>query len=221
LVLHAGVKVSAGWQRQYFPKGSYHYRFYRHDHGSGVYISPFGFYFGICDPYIANTDCSNYPPAEVYVNVPIYNGNNFQRWTDTDENAFYQPNLDQTEPGLLNATDEITETFQNGNIDALVSLVDPNVSIAIYERGQYQYSMPSNDYVDLTRDAISAVQTSSFQLTYLHQDAPLVFAASGKQVYKGQDGQSRAVYVSFVLQDMAGHWTLTQVETAPDRIQNL
>jgi hypothetical protein len=220
IFLHAGIYATTSWQHHYFPGGSYHYPYYAGSFGRGDYISPFGFYFGICDPWILSTDCSVYPPADAYINIPIYSGSVFSGWADTDDNAFDQPSLNAMEPGLLNATDEISEASQNGNIDAMVSLVDPNVSIAIYTQGKYQYSMNANDYLDLTRDTIKSVKTVSLSLGYLRQDSPTIYTLSGKQVYVGLNGQNRTVYLSFVLQDISGQWTLTQVETSPDRIQN-
>jgi hypothetical protein len=221
LELRKGTNDTTSWQHKYFPSGHYHYPYYTNSFGRGDYYSPFAFYFGICDPYISGSDCSIYPPSDAFINIPIYDGNMFSGWTDTDNNAFDQPTLNAEEPGLLNATDEISETFQNGNIDALVALIDPNISIAIYTQGKYQYSMKSNDYVDLTRDTIKTVKVVSLNLNYLQQDSPTVYTLSGEEVYVGDDNQNRAVYLSFVLQDIGGQWTLTQVGTSPDRIQDL
>jgi hypothetical protein len=151
----------------------------------------------------------------------MYDGPAFSGWSDTDSNAFDQADLNTNEPGLLNATDEISEAILNQNIDAMVALIEPNVSIAIYTMGKYQYSMKANDYLDLTRDTIKSVKTVSLALDYLHEDSPTVYTLSGKQVYVGKDGSDREVYLSFVLQDMAGQWTLTQEGTSPDRIQTL
>lgn len=221
LSLHIGMRANAGWQRNYFPGGTYYYPYYSNRFGAGDYVSPFGFYFGICDPFILSTGCAVYPPSQDYINDPVYNGSTFSGWTETDDNAFDEATLNAMEPGLLNATDEISEAILNGNVDALVSLVDPNMSIAIYTQGKYQYSMKANDYLDLTRDAITSVKTVSLELNYLHRDSQTVYTVSGKQEYQGKNGEDRAVYLSFVLQDIGGVWTLTQAGTSPDRIQTL
>lgn len=222
LTLHHGVKVSASWQRRYFPKGVYHFQHYRSAYLRGAcYVSPFGFYFGVCCPYIDIAICGEYPPTVNYIDIPVYAGSNCQGWgSEQSQNLFNDPNLDQEDPGLLNAVDELTETFQNGNIDAMASLVDPNVRVAIFLRGHYRYSLTADDFLDLTRDAIQSTQNQEFVLDYLHQPAPGVFTVSGHQVYT-VNGGTRTVYVSYALQDVGGQWTLTQVCTAPDRVQNL
>jgi len=221
LDLRMGIRDNAGWQRNDFPGGSHYYPYYRNGWAAGEYDSPFGFYFGFGDAYIAGTDLLFYPPTDAFINVPIYDGANFSGWNETDDNAFDQADLNSTEPGLLNATDEISETILNQNIDAMVALIEPNVSIAIYTMGSYKYSMKANDFLDLTRDSIKSVKTVSLALDYLHEDSPTVYTLSGKQVYVGKDGTDREVYLSFVLQDMGGQWTLTQEGTSPDRVQSL
>jgi hypothetical protein len=220
--LRKGVRIAA-WQKPYFPHGYAHFPFYRPSFVSGqCFVSPFAVYFGVCCPFIDVSVCHVYPPAQVYVDIPVYNGNTCEGYPAySDENYFDRQDLDSVEPGLANAVDELTETFQNGNVDALVSLIDPNVSIAMYARGHYKYSLNSNDFVDLTRDAVHSLQTVQFNLNYLHQRAPGIFCASGTQTYRAPDGSTRTVYVSYVLQDFGGEWTLTEVSTAPDILRKL
>lgn len=91
------------------------------------------------------------------------------------------------EPGLLNAIDELHEAFRGGDIDSLVALTDPKTEIAIFLKGEYQYSMSSNDFLDLTRDALAAMRTLQFDLTRLHKRAAGVFVVSGKHVYRDQN----------------------------------
>jgi hypothetical protein len=221
LNLRKGTAVKLGWQRRYFPHGYVHFPYYRQFYDRNhCFYSPFGFFFGVCLPFIDISICSVYPPSVVFVDTPSYNGNNAVGYNNLDDqNLIDDPNLDQNEPGLNAALDELTETFQGGNIDGLASLVDPNVSVAVFLSGKYQYSLSSSNYVDLTRDAISALQNPQLNLNYLHQRSPGVFVVSGNQMYTGQNGQTRTVYVSYVLQDISGQWTLTQVGTSPDVIQ--
>lgn len=221
LNLRKGVAVKLGWERRYFPHGYVHFPFYRQSYDRNhCFYSPFSFFFGICLPFIDISVCSVYPPSVVFIDTPIYNGNNCVGYTNLDDqNLIDDPNLNTNEPGLNAALDELTETFQGGNIDGLASLVDPNISIAVFLQGRYQYSLSSSNYVDLTRDAISGMQNAQLNLNFLHQRSPGVFVVSGNQMYTGQNGQTRTVYVSYVLQDISGQWTLTQVGTSPDIIQ--
>jgi len=69
------------------------------------------------------------------------------------------------------------------------------------------------------RKKISATKIIAFDITMIHERAAGVYVASGEHVYSDHNGRSRKVYVSYVLEDMEGVWTLTQVGTAPDRNQ--
>ena len=156
----------------------------------------------------------------MFIDIPIFNGQACLGFpVSSDENWFDDANLQSEQPGLVSAIDELSETFQNGDIDALAALISPNVSVAVYERGKYRYSMDSADFVDLTRDAIQNNQVKSFNLEILHQRQPGVFSVSGHETYTDSSGTTRTVWVSYVLQDYSGQWTLTQVGTSPDHTQ--
>ena len=221
--LRKGQAVTAAWEKPYFKHGHAHYGHYRdHYYRGGTYISPFGFYYGSGVPWLDSGYVNVYPPAVSFVDAPIYDGENYTGWGPWDgDNWFSHSDLEDQEPGLSNAVDELNETFESGNIDALVSLIDPNVGIAIYERGQYQYSMNANDFVDLTRDAVRNINTVSFTLDQLHQKAPSAFCVSGQHQYTDSNGNTQTNYVSFVLQDIGGQWTLTQVDNSPGVYQSL
>jgi hypothetical protein len=223
LQLRRGIPVNADWQRRYFPHGRFHYPYYFPTYNPAtVVISPFGFYFGVCAPFISRSHCFINPPAAVYIDIPIFAGDTCQGYApiSPEDNYLDLDSLRDREPGLANAVDELREAFGHGNIDALVALTDPKTRIAIFERGKYQYSLDPNDFVDMSRDAIQSTQTIAFDLTMIHERAAGVYVVSGEHVYRDPNGRSRKVYVSYVLEDLGGVWTLTQVGTAPDRNQS-
>jgi hypothetical protein len=102
-----------------------------------------------------------------------------------------------------------------------VPLVDPNTMIAVYEKGEYKYSVSANDYLDLTRDALNSLDTVNFSLNYLHRNGQGIYTASGRQEYRDRNGQLQTMFVSFVLESISGEWTLTQVEVAPGTYRDL
>jgi hypothetical protein len=223
LRLRKGTEPAA-WQREYFRRGHVHFPFYRQTYVRGrSYYSPFSFFFNICVPCIDFSVCQVLPPPVSFIDIASYGGD--QRCMGflgiDDYNMINDPNLDQNQPGLNNALDELTETFQGGNIDGVVSLINPNLNVAVFMHNQYRYSLHADDYIDMTRDMLQSIQTVQFSLDYLHQRSPTVFCASGRHVYQDQNGNQRTVYVSFVLQDIGGLWTLTQVGTTPDIMQSM
>jgi len=222
MLLRHGMPVNADWQRRYFRRGRFHYPYYYPTYNAAtVVVSPFAFYFGVCAPFLLRTHCHIAPPAVVYIDIPIFVGDTCQGYApiNTEDNYLDLDALRDREPGLANAVDELREAFGRGDIDALVALVDPNTQVAIFEKGQYRYSLAPNDFVDMSRDAFQSTQTIAFDLTRIYERAAGVYVVSGEHVYRDQNGDSRKVYVSYVLEDIGGDWTLTQVGTAPDRNQ--
>lgn len=157
----------------------------------------------------------------IYVDIPLYSGVNCRGYApiSREDNYLERDYLWQREPGIGSAVDELREAFGHGNIDALVALTDPNVQIAVFLQGKYEYTLDANDFVDLTRDGLQGIDTISFDITRVHERSAGIYVVSGEHVYRDRNGQRRKVYVSYVLEDIKGIWTLTQVGTAPDRIQ--
>ena len=221
--LNRGDNDDWRWNSNWFNYERCHYASYRNRFVSGqCYISPFAYYYGVCPPFITTVSCAYVPPRVVYVDVPVYQDNYYTGWQNSgDQNFLNDPYLDEAEPGLSNAIDELTSTFRDGNADALKFLLDPNTKIAVYQRGQYKYSISANDYLNLTQDAVESVRTTQFRIDDLHQVAPHTFSVSAKQVYRDRNGDDRTMYLSFVLEDQYGRWTITQVGTSPEEFHDL
>lgn len=222
MLLRKGIKVHETWQHAYFPRGSYHYPYYSPSYvSSSVFISPFGYFFGVCAPFISRSHCDVIQPSAAYIDVPLYDGDNCRGFEPVDpaDNFLDSERLWQREPGIGEAVDELQEAFVEGNIDSLVALTDPKVRIAVFLRGKYRYSIDSGDYIDMTRDALRAAETITFDITRVHERTAGVYVVSGEQVYRDHDGNARKVYASFVLEAINNMWTLIQVGTAPDRVQ--
>ena len=207
--------------RPYFASGYSFYPYYVPSYGGGAAaVSPYGYFYGSAAPFINPDSVVADAPAAEYVDVPTYDGNLCSGYQDSDsENWLTHDDLADTEPGLLLAIEELTEAITQSKIDMLVSLIDPNVQVAVYLKGKYRYSLAGGDYVDLSRDAISNTKTIGFDITSLRKRADGVFCASGTQTYKSKAGKVRVVYVSYVFEQSGNKWILTQVGSAPDVIQ--
>jgi hypothetical protein len=222
----AGIGNRWGWRHEpvyyhnsgisfFFGVGPAFYPYYAPVYDPGaVYFSLYG-YFGSCPPYVYRSHCFWAPPVVTFIDVPIYSGDECRGYRPAPYSA-YEPGQN---PDLDNAIDDIRTAFQTGNVDSLVNVTDPNVRIAVFLRGKYDYSMGAGDYLDLTRDALHTTETISFDLYQIHPRSAGVWVVSGRHVYRDKDGQPRTMYVSFVLERINGKLTITQVGTAPDRIR--
>jgi len=218
IVLRSGTFYRDRYFDHYFPSSYCYFPHYSSGFSLSLnFFSPYGYYYGVCPPYIYRNYCTYYPPSYVYVDVPVYVGNDWHGYRDDRD---YRDDVrDFREDGLETATDDIREAFRSNDINSLVNLTDPNVKIAVFLKGKYEYSLNANDYLDMTRDMLQTTDTVQFDLTRFHKRASGVYVISGKHVYTDHDGNKRTVYVSFVVERLSGHWTLTQVGTAPDHIQ--
>ena len=216
------MPVQYASQRRYFRNQRAYYPYYRTQYNRNTdVISPFGFYFGVNAPFLGRTHVFFNSSPVVYIEIPQYDGNTYRGWNqDGDINYFQGGDISDQEPGLLNAIAELEEGYRGGNIDSMAALCDPNGQVSIFLQGEYSYSMSSSDYLDLTRDAFSSTQTIDFTFTTLHKRSDGVYAVAGRHRYRDQSSRERSVYVSYVFEDQGGNWTLTQVETTPDRIQS-
>ena len=190
---------------------------------SVTFLSPYSYYYGVVPAYIHRRRCYQTPPSYVYIEVPVY-VHDETRGYDSDLTDYYltrdRYDYEGREPSLDRAVDDIREAFRLGNIEPLVNLTDPQVRIAVFLKGKYEYSLDPSDYLDMTRDALHTTETIQFDLYRVQKRAAGVFVVSGKHIYRNRDGERRTVYVSYVLERLADRWTITQVGTSPDRIQD-
>ena len=209
--------------RYYFPYGYVYYPYYSPVFEVGVVASPFYFYYGACPAYIYRWHVYTYPPPVVYIEVPIYQGDRCRGWGDDDLDDYYlnshRYRYEVPDTELQRAIDDIRDAFRTGDVNPLVNVTDPSVKIAIFLKGKYEYSIAANDYLDMTRDALNAADTITFDLYRVHRRASGVYVVSGKHVYRNRDGEVHTVYVSYVLERINGRWVITQIGTAPDRIR--
>lgn len=225
IVLHEGIHYSQPYFQRYHSSSSFFFGFYSPAFSfSTCYYSPYSYYYDVCPPYIYRSHCFYYPPPVVYIEVPIYVGGTSYGY-DSDRDDYYLSrgnysfDEQERESGLDRAVDDIREAFRFGNIEPLVQLTDPNIKISVFRKGKYEYSMSANDYLDMTRDMLRTTETVKFDLYRVRRRAAGVYVVSGRHEYNDRDGRHRTVYVSFVLERVYSRWTLTQVGTAPDRIQ--
>jgi hypothetical protein len=221
IVLRSGTNYRDHYFARYFRNDFYYFPHYSSGFSLSLnFFSPYSYYYGVCPPYIYRNYGYYYPPTYVYVDVPVYSGNDWRGYRDDRDDRDYRDDVrDFREDGLDTATDDLREAFRSNDINPLVNLTDPNVKIAVFLKGKYEYSLNANDYLDMTRDMLQTTDTVQFDLTRFHKRAAGVYVISGKHVYTDKEGNKRTVYVSFVVERLNGRWTLTQVGTAPDHIQ--
>jgi len=199
---------------RYFPHHYYSYPHYSATRVSGaVVVSPFSLYVGVFPPYIDRAHVIFSRPRSVYIDVLIGGGRRDDYYLNRRDDDRWRSDSD-----LKHAVYDIEDSFRNEDITLLARVTDPNTKIAIFTEGKYDYSLEPNDYLDMTRDFTRSVRTTSFEAYRVHYRASGVYQVFAKHVYRDQDGRSKTVYLCMVLERIGGQWTLTQIETSPERL---
>ncbi len=239
---------SVGWGTAIFPGGSAYYPYYSPVWSTGYSsLSPYYFYWGVNAPFIMNDWVYQTPPNVVYVPVPVYTDRgDYRGWKQEDIDNYYlnkkapdenktkskstegdkdkAENLEGVAAAVIvnSPVAEVVSKIQRAWVDkdpqALSEVVDKQKRIAIYLRNKYQYSLPPQDYLDLTRDALQSTQTQRFEMDTPQRKEKGVYILTGKHTYKGGDAESHVVYVSYVVELVNQKYVITQVGTAPERI---
>ncbi|NUQ71415.1 MAG: hypothetical protein HUU17_11425, partial [Chthonomonadales bacterium] len=215
-------RVSSSYLSVYFGR---HYAYYPHYCPTystvNVVISPYHFYVGVVPSYIYRQHVYVRPPRVVYIEVPIYVDGYYRGYRDSDyylNRTTWWSDDRSIEAGVRNAVEDLEDAFRYSDITRLTQLADPTTDIAIFTQGRYQYSVRSNDYLDMTRDFMVNSDTVRFDVFNVRRRSNGVYNLSAKHVYRDREGGTSAVYLSFVLERVRGYWTITQVDTAPDRL---
>jgi hypothetical protein len=225
--LRNGVQISSPVIRRYFPQPYCSYPYYYPTYVPAVaFYSPYSSYYGVCPPYITQRHTYQAPPVVVYIDVPVYRDDQWRGYED-DLDEYY---LDRryarndtwyVDGELRRAVEGIETAFRDQSIGELVDVTDPSVHIAVFRQGKYEYSLSASDYLDMTRDMMRSTDTVEFRLDRVRRRTDGVYVASGVHTYRDPDRRNRTVYVCFALERILGHWVITQVGTAPDRIEDI
>jgi hypothetical protein len=219
---------NGGWGSRYFANNCAYYPYYRPAFVSGVTCySPFVYYGNWLPSFITLGNVYYAPPPAVYVPYPVYTETGQWRGYRRDDTDDYYLNRERDEDAsrirrndreLDAAINDISDAWRYRDIQMLARHTAPDAPIAVYLRGKYQYSLSSVDYLDMTRDAFRVSQTVRFRLDRIQRKDRGVYLVSGRHTYRDKDDQERNVYVSYVLERSDEGYLITQVGTAPERI---
>jgi hypothetical protein len=136
-----------------------------------------------------------------------------------DSEYYLAPKAERGEEGLTEALMEIRKAWLNGDHARLKARIRDNAKVRIYPGGKYEYSVTAADFAQMTRDAMSRLDTLSFEL-----NAPKTLAegrafVAGTHVYKDADGEKREVSISYVLIRDEGRWYIAEVGSGSGPIQ--
>lgn len=202
------------WQpKVYFPPVNDPYR--RH-YPQGV---AYGFYMRLYEPYrVCPSVYVFYPtmPAyisteriviierPVFVEVPVF----------TYRGSYY---LERNLPARLDvAIGDIQRAWRYGSPDLIRRHLRFDMYVAVYLRGKYAYSIPAEDYLLMTMDAMRHTRTVRFAFDEIRRRTNDAYVLYGQHVYEDPDGQTRTTYISYTLERVGSEWYITEVGSSPE-----
>lgn len=97
--------------------------------------------------------------------------------------------------------------------------VRPNSYIAIYLDGQYAYSLPAEDYLAMTHDAIRAVKTEQIRFDRITKRGETQIVVRGEHQYLDEaTGVRRVVYIQYTFERVDGRWYLIEAGSSAKRL---
>lgn len=186
----------------YYPKTYYsrpcYYPYWTFGYYSGFSVRSIYFHYGYF-PYITITRVidTSYPRV-VYVDTPIY-----------VRSGYYLESRRSQE--LDNTLADIRSAWIAGRFDLIQRHVRSDRRIAVLLDGEYDYSVESDDYLRMTRDAIEHMDTASFVWDWVRERSDGGVTAFASHVYYDSSGRERTVYVSYTLHRSGSRYYITEV----------
>ena len=101
----------------------------------------------------------------------------------------------------------------------LTRYIRPESYIAIYLDGQYAYSLPAQDYIEMTRDAIRAVRTEQIRFYRIAKRGDTQLVVRGEHQYVDDaTGVRRLVYIQYTFEQVDGRWYLIEAGSSANRL---
>jgi len=207
--------------------GSFAYGGYAFGYGPGVY--------GAYVPSVYSAYGSWYPPYlptdHVYIidrevvrdaprveegqpddRAPVESG---KTRTSDDADYYLAPRSGES---VDDAIADIRHAWMNGDYARLKSRMRAKGKVRIYLKGKYKYSVDAPDFEQMTRDAMTRIDTVSFSLDRVQRQGDDRVFAGGKHVYYDPDHQKQEVYVSYGLVKEDGRWKIAEAGSSTEPI---
>jgi len=193
------------------------------------YVNPFDFgYSAFPSPYFYYNYGPQYIPSTrvVVVTQPVVvdQGGDAQSYSEdegqgdlsgedgapADDTGSYYLNQG-VEQDLASAMDDVKRAWTLGDIDLLLRHVRSDADVRVYLKGKYIYSLPSEDYRDLTHDAMENSHTVSFRWVTTDRRSSDEAYVEAEHTFTDRDGDRHTVYATYTLARIHGAWWISDV----------
>lgn len=188
-----------------------------------IAYNPWYVYSGCVPTYIYRQHVIIQRPRVVYIDTPVYVDGFYRPVTVIDNGGDYylSPRANgrwwRDDYNLSKAIYNIQDAFLTEDIGLLASATLPDIEVSVFTRGRYEYSLRPADYLDMTRDFMRTTRTTDFEILNVQNRNAGVVNVRIRHVYRNPQGDINVTYLTVVMERLRGDWTITQVDTAPER----
>jgi hypothetical protein len=194
----------------YYRFGNFRFEYgyyYIHPDPYRVVYAPY-WYYDPCPPFVVVYRVVYLPPRPhtILVEVPIY-----------VETPYY---LERRPPDSQHQMlSDLRAAWLLRDPSYLTRYIRPESYIAIYLDGQYAYSLPAQDYIAMTRDAIRAVRTEQIRFYRVAKRGDTQLVVRGEHQYiDDATGVRRLVYIQYTFEQVDGRWYLIEAGSSANRL---
>jgi hypothetical protein len=119
---------------------------------------------------------------------------------------------------LEDAAASIKAAWMNGDHERLLNRIGDKGKVRVYLKGKYKYSVDAADFGQMSRDAMSRIDTVSFTLDRIQRRGDDHAFVSGKHVYRDPERQKHEVYVSYGLVKEGGRWKIVEAGSSTEPV---
>ena len=172
-----------------------------------VVYAPY-WYYDPCPPFVVVYRVVYLPPRPhtILVEVPLY----------VETPYYLERRPPDSQQQLLS---DLRAAWMLRDPSYLTRYIRPESYIAIYLDGQYAYSLPAQDYIDMTRDAIRAVRTEQIRFYRIAKRGDTQLVVRGEHQYiDDATGVRRLVYIQYTFEQVDGRWYLIEAGSSANRL---
>lgn len=172
-----------------------------------VVYAPY-WYYDPCPPFVVVYRVVYLPPCPhtILVEVPLY----------VEMPYYLERRPPDSQQQLLS---DLRAAWMLRDPSYLTRYIRPESYIAIYLDGQYAYSLPAQDYIDMTRDAIRAVRTEQIRFYRITKRGDTQVVVRGEHQYiDDATGVRRLVYIQYTFEQVDGRWYLIEAGSSANRL---
>lgn len=171
------------------------------------YPSMYCYYYDYYPPYIYG--------SRIFFFEPFSRIRNFSEITifmNYTDNFYY---TDPFRISLNTTLRDIERAWMEKDIDRFSQYIQPRSYIAIFMKGNYNYSLDWLDYMDMTRDAMINIDTRGFRFDKVvrRQQTGEVVAYAIHKFYD-YNNSIETMYLSYTFERIDGNWYITETGTS-------